>query len=146
MAAIKYRRKKHKSYDRMVFSVVSHLALFVLAAICLLPFWLVISGSLSEQQSIRLNGYQLIPEQVSLEAYRMLFRIPEELINAYGVTILVTAVGTGLGLLVTSMASYVLANKNFRYRYQSRFILYDCIHISFRFIKRCNRCDTVFVH
>ena len=124
MAAIKYRRKKHKSYDRMVFSVVSHLALFVLAAICLLPFWLVISGSLSEQQSIRLNGYQLIPEQVSLEAYRMLFRIPEELINAYGVTILVTAVGTGLGLLVTSMASYVLANKNFRYRYQVSFFFY----------------------
>ena len=83
MAAIKYRRKKHKSYDRMVFSVVSHLALFVLAAICLLPFWLVISGSLSEQQSIRLNGYQLIPEQVSLEAYRMLFRIPEELIRVW---------------------------------------------------------------
>lgn len=124
MAAIKYRRKKHKSYDRMVFSVVSHLALFVLAAICLLPFGLVISGSLSEQQSIRLNGYQLIPEQVSLEAYRMLFRIPEELINAYGVTILVTAVGTGLGLLVTSMASYVLANKNFRYRYQVSFFFY----------------------
>ncbi|MDE7022291.1 MAG: carbohydrate ABC transporter permease [Lachnospiraceae bacterium] len=124
MAAIKYRRKKHKGYDRMVFSVVSHLALFVLAAICLLPFWLVISGSLSEQQSIRLNGYQLIPEQVSLEAYRMLFRIPEELINAYGVTILVTAVGTGLGLLVTSMASYVLANKNFRYRYQVSFFFY----------------------
>ena len=108
----------------MVFSVVSHLALFVLAAICLLPFWLVISGSLSEQQSIRLNGYQLIPEQVSLEAYRMLFRIPEELINAYGVTILVTAVGTGLGLLVTSMASYVLKNKNFRYRYQVSFFFY----------------------
>lgn len=124
MAAIKYRRKKHKGYDRMVFSVVSHLALFVLAAICLLPFWLVISGSLSEQQAIRLNGYQLIPEQVSLEAYRMLFRIPEELINAYGVTILVTAVGTGLGLLVTSMASYVLANKNFRYRYQVSFFFY----------------------
>lgn len=124
MAAIKYGRKKHKGYDRLVFSVVSHLALIVLSAACLLPFWLVISGSVSEQQSIRLNGYRLIPEQVSLEAYRMLFRIPEELINAYGVTILVTAVGTGLGLLVTSMASYVLANKNFRYRYQVSFFFY----------------------
>ncbi len=124
MAAINYRRKKHKDYDRLIFSLVSHLALIVLSAACLLPFWLVISGSFSDQQSILLNGYQLIPKQFSLDAYQMLFRIPEELISAYGVTILVTVVGTGLGLLVTSMASYVLANKNFRYRYQVSFFFY----------------------
>lgn len=124
MAVTGYKKKRKKGYDRLVFSIVSHVALFALAAACLLPFWLVISGSLSDQQSIRLNGYQLIPKQFSLEAYRMLFRIPEELISAYGVTILVTTVGTGLGLLVTSMASYVLANKNFRYRYQVSFFFY----------------------
>ncbi len=124
MAVTGYKKKRKKGYDRLVFSIVSHVALFALAAACLLPFWLVISGSVSDQQSIRLNGYQLIPKQFSLEAYRMLFRIPEELISAYGVTILVTVVGTGLGLLVTSMASYVLANKNFRYRYQVSFFFY----------------------
>lgn len=124
MAVTGYKKKRKKGYDRLVFSIVSHVALFALAAACLLPFWLVISGSLSDQQSIRLNGYQLIPKQFSLEAYRMLFRIPEELISAYGVTILVTTVGTGLGLLVTSMASYILANKNFRYRYQVSFFFY----------------------
>ena len=37
---------------------------------------------------------------------------------------MVTVSGTGLGLLVTSMASYVLANKNFRYRYQVSFFFY----------------------
>ena len=113
MAVTGYKKKRKKGYDRLVFSIVSHVALFALAAACLLPFWLVISGSVSDQQSIRLNGYQLIPKQFSLEAYRMLFRIPEELISAYGVTILVTVV-----------ASYVLANKNFRYRYQVSFFFY----------------------
>ena len=29
MAAINYRRKKHKDYDRLIFSLVSHLARFV---------------------------------------------------------------------------------------------------------------------
>lgn len=116
--------KRHKSYDKVVFSFVSHLVLGVLSAACLLPFWLVVSGSLSNQQSIMLNGYQLIPGEFSLDAYKMLFRIPQELLRAYGVTILVTVVGTGLGLLVTSMASYVLANKDFRYRYQVSFFFY----------------------
>lgn len=124
MAAANYKKKKYKGYDKLIFSIVSHLTLFVLSAICLLPFWLVISGSVSDQQSIRLNGYQLIPKNFSLDAYKMLFRIPQELICAYGVTILVTVTGTGLGLLVTSMASYVLANKNFRYRYQVSFFFY----------------------
>ena len=117
-------KKKPKSYDKVIFSVISHLILGVLSAACLLPFWLVVSGSVSNQQSIMLNGYQLIPKEFSLDAYKMLFKIPEELLRAYGVTILVTAVGTGLGLLVTSMASYVLANKDFRYRYQVSFFFY----------------------
>ena len=109
MLKMKYRKKR--GYDRILFSFLSHLVLAVLSGICLIPFWLVISGSVSDQQSIQLNGYQLIPRQFSLDAYRMLFKIPEELIRAYGVTILVTAAGTGLGLLVTSMASYVLADR-----------------------------------
>ena len=118
------KKKQNKSYDRIVFNLISYLVLAMLSIACLIPFWLVISGSLSDQQSIQLNGYRLIPQQFSLDAYRMLFKIPEELIRAYGVTILVTVAGTGLGLLVTSMAAYVLANKNFRYRYQVSFFFY----------------------
>ena len=51
----------------------------------------------------------------------MLFRIPQELLRAYGVTIFVTAVGTVLGLWLTSMAAYVLSSRDFRYRYQVSF-------------------------
>lgn len=120
----KRKKKRPEGRDKVIFSMISHLALGILSAACLLPFWLVVSGSVSDQQSIRLNGYQLIPKEISMDAYKMLFRIPQELLSAYGVTILVTAVGTGLGLFVTSMASYVLANKDFRYRYQVSFFFY----------------------
>lgn len=118
------KKKQNRSYDRVLFNLISCLVLGILSVACVIPFWLVISGSLSKQQSIQLNGYRLIPKELSLDAYRMLFKIPEELIRAYGVTILVTVVGTGLGLLVTSMAAYVLANRKFRYRYQVSFFFY----------------------
>ena len=107
-----------------MFNLISCLVLGILSVACVIPFWLVISGSLSKQQSIQLYGYRLIPREFSLDAYRMLFKIPEELLRAYGVTILVRVVGTGLGLLITSMAAYVLANRNFRYRYQVSFFFY----------------------
>ena len=110
--------------DRIAFNAISYVLLALLSLICLLPFLLVISGSFSDQQSIQLYGYQLIPKNFSLDAYKMLFRIPGDLLRADGVTIFVTAAGTLSGLLFTSMAAFVLANKDFRYRYQVSFFFY----------------------
>lgn len=110
--------------DRIVFNVIAYVVLALLSLICLLPFWLVVSGSFSDQRSIQLGGYQLLPQNFSLDAYKMLFRIPGELLRAYGVTIFVTGAGTLLGLLFTSMAAYVLACRDFRYRYQVSFFFY----------------------
>ena len=124
MTGIKWRGGKPIGRDRILFNIISHVILTVLSAACLLPFLLVLSGSVSEQYAIQLHGYKLIPETVSFEAYRMLFRIPEELLRAYGVTIFVTVTGTFLGLWLTSMAAYVLANRDFRYRYQMSFFFY----------------------
>ena len=95
-----------------------------LSICCLLPFLLVLSGSFSDQTSILTHGYQLIPETFSLEAYKTLFKIPGDLLRAYGVTIFVTVTGTFLGLFLTSMAAYVLASSTFRYRYQMSFFFY----------------------
>lgn len=84
----------------------------------------MISGSFSQQTDILMHGYRLFPEKVSLDAYKMLFKIPEELLRAYGVTIFVTVTGTFFGLWFTSMAAYVIASKDFRYRYQVSFFFY----------------------
>ncbi len=124
MQRLKPHTKKPVGRDRIIFNILSYIILAVLSIICLLPFLLVLSGSFSSQQSIQLHGYRLIPETFSLDAYKMLFKIPEELFRAYGVTITVTVVGTVLGLLLTSMAAYVLASKDFRYRYQVSFFFY----------------------
>lgn len=115
---------KPVSRDRVIFDILSRVILVVLSACCLLPFLLVLSGSFSDQTSILTHGYQLIPEHFSLDAYKTLFKIPEELLRAYGVTIFVTVTGTFLGLFFTSMAAYVLASSTFRYRYQMSFFFY----------------------
>lgn len=110
--------------DRIIFNIISYIVLTVFSIACLLPFLLILSGSFSDQTSILVNGYRLIPPEFSLEAYKMLFRIPQDLLQAYGVTILVTVVGTILALLFTSMAAYVLSNRDFQYRYQMSFFFY----------------------
>lgn len=124
MAKYTNQSKMPLGKDRIIFNVISYVFLAVLAAVCLLPFLLVISGSFTEQYAIQLHGYQLIPETFSLDAYKMLFRIPEEIVRAYGVTIFVTFTGTTVGFFFTSMAAYVLASPDFRYRYQVSFFFY----------------------
>ena len=124
MAKRKSRGGKPVGRDRILFNILSYIILTILSAACLLPFLLVLSGSVSEQYAIQLHGYRLIPETFSFDAYKMLFRIPEELLQAYGVTIFVTLAGTLLGLWLTSMAAYVLASRDFRYRYQVSFFFY----------------------
>ena len=116
--------KKPQGRDRLIFNILAVIVLGLLSLCCLLPFLLVLSGSFSDQMSILTQGYRLIPGKFSLDAYKMLFKIPENLIRAYGVTIFVTATGTLLGLFLTSMAAYVLSSKSFRYRYQVSFFFY----------------------
>lgn len=122
--SLKKQGKRPMGRDRIVFNIIACTVLTVFSVLCLLPFLLVLSGSFSDQNSILVDGYRLIPTRFSLEAYKLLFKIPEELLRSYGVTIFITVVGTVLALFFTSMAAYVLSNREFRYRYQVSFFFY----------------------
>ncbi|HZG56382.1 carbohydrate ABC transporter permease [Paenibacillus sp.] len=86
--------------------------------VCLLiacPFVLVISISLTSEDSLRQLGYQFIPSEWSFEAYRIVFEKPEQMLRSYGVTILVTVVGTAVSLFLTALMAYPISRTDFRY-------------------------------
>ena len=112
------------SRDRRVFNIISVVLLSLLTLFCTLPFWLILSGSFTSQDSILTDGYRLLPKIFSLEAYQFLFKAPEDMLHAYGVTIFVTAVGTFSSMIVTSMAAYVLSSRDFTYRNTVSFFFY----------------------
>ena len=112
------------SSDRRVFNIISVVLLSLLTLFCTLPFWLILSGSFTSQDSILTDGYRLLPKIFSLEAYQFLFKAPEDMLHAYGVTIFVTAVGTFSSMIVTSMAAYVLSSRDFTYRNTVSFFFY----------------------
>lgn len=95
--------------------LVIHLIFVAVALLMVLPFLLVIAISLTEEQAILRNGYRLIPESLSLDAYAYIFQSPMLLIRAYGVTILTTVLGTICSLMLTSMTAYVVSRRDYRY-------------------------------
>lgn len=94
--------------------IVAMISLFSLA--CLFPFIMVISGSLSTENDIVTHGYSLIPRHVTFDSYRILILGSNRIVDAYVISAIVTAVGTVLSLIVTSMGAYAMARRSFRYR------------------------------
>ncbi|GMK46545.1 carbohydrate ABC transporter permease [Paenibacillus glycanilyticus] len=110
--------------DIMLLRFIGYIFISLLAVICFIPFLLVVSSSLSQESSIVEKGYQLIPAVWSTDAYSILFKYPEQMLRAYGVTIAVTAAGTLVGLFITAMTAYVLQRKDFRWRNQFAFFFF----------------------
>jgi putative aldouronate transport system permease protein len=108
----------------IAFNAIGYVFLTLLSILCLVPFLVIITGSLSSETDIIAEGFQLIPRHVSLDAYRAMFTNPSQIYQAYKVSILVTLIGTAVGLFLTSMAGYVLSRKEFKYRNGLAFYIY----------------------
>ncbi len=123
-AKVKHSNKIKLTTSRIVFNIISYVFIGLLALICLLPFIMLVSGSFSSEHAIRFYGYSVLPQEFSTEAYAFLFRNPEKIVRAYGVTIFITAVGTAVGLFITTMTAYVIGRKDFKYRNKISFFFY----------------------
>ena len=96
----------------------------IFALLCLFPFVLMITSSFMEEQEILTEGFKLIPSQFTVSAYEFLFRHPDSILDAYGITILITIIGTAVGLFIMSMTGYVLNRKDCKYRNGISFFIY----------------------
>ena len=82
----------------------------------ILPFVLIIAASFTKESSLVSEGYKLIPSEISLEAYRYVFRSPQHLLDSYKITIIYSVVATFLGVIVMSMLAYPLSRPNYKYK------------------------------
>ncbi|MDR0405184.1 MAG: carbohydrate ABC transporter permease [Clostridiales bacterium] len=103
---------------------VINLLLILTALACLIPFVIVISISLSSEAEIAARGYGLLPRGWNLTAYRYVFKKPEQILQAYKISAIVTVAGTALSVFAMSMAAYCLARKNFRFRKAFMFYIF----------------------
>ena len=103
------RKKISLSYLIIVIILISF------AIICILPFWYVLICSLSNPQLIQVGEVRLFPKGFSLQSYKIVLS-QSKFYQGFLITITRTVLGTVLGLLVQSMAAYVLAYKNFQGR------------------------------
>lgn len=96
-------------------SVIHAMFLFYAIA-CIVPILLVFAISFSDETTVIANGYKLIPEKFSLTAYEFLFRDMDQIIHSYGISFIVTVVGTITSVALTALYAYPLSRRDLPYR------------------------------
>lgn len=104
-----------RTRENILFNIFAIIITSAFALMCVLPMLYTLAGSFTKEQALY-RGLKLIPAEFSLDAYKMVLKEPGEMLNAYGITILVVCIGTAASLIITTMTAYVLYRKDFKYR------------------------------
>lgn len=91
-----------------------HIIFILLSICCVVPIFYIVAASFSDEILLKQLGYGLIPRGLSMAAYEHVFESPKAILNAYGVSISVTVIGTVVSLLFTTMLGYVMTRRDFK--------------------------------
>ncbi len=100
-----------KSFNR-----VATIILTFLVIVTLLPIVLLVIASFTKEQVLVQNGYTFFPKALSLDAYYYMVKQGAVIVRSYGVSFLVTILGTVMSVAVTTTLAYPMARKSFRYK------------------------------
>jgi putative aldouronate transport system permease protein len=95
---------------------IINIVMIILCLTCLYPILTVFSVSITDEKTINLFGYHLIPRKISFSSYEFIFREAGNILRAYGVTIFVTVTGSLISLIIISLYAYPLSREDFKYR------------------------------
>ena len=98
--------KSFRRYQLFINSI-----LIIVTLIMVLPLVLLFMSSLTSERALLSSGYSFLPKEFSLEAYQYIWINRETIFRAYGITIIVTLVGTTANILMSTMLAFPLSIK-----------------------------------
>lgn len=99
--------KRNRGYQILINAVM----LLVVVTV-VVPFLLLFMSSITDENTLLVNGYSFFPEKFSLGAYAYIFRSGDKIFRAYGMTVLVTLLGTLVNVTLSALFAYPLSLKN----------------------------------
>lgn len=111
-------RKKTRDINAIspLWNFIFNVGVCLFALSCIFPFIFIIIISFTDEKTLAINGFSILPEVLSLDAYRFLMRSGEQMVQSLGVTLAVTVIGTVLTLYLVSTYAYAISRKNFDQR------------------------------
>lgn len=105
-----------KSTNTKIFQAVVSIFLVILMLLALMPFIMLVMSSFSTESLLYLEGYGFWPKGFTTAAYDFLFKSNlANLLKAFGMSIAVTGIGTGLHILIAPMFAYPLSRQDYKH-------------------------------
>ena len=94
--------------------IILALILILLTVFFAAPVLLVFVAAFTDEVYINQHGFSFLPQVWSMNGINSVLRYGQQLLQSYGITILVTVAGTFFGLLIMSMYAYSMSRRDFR--------------------------------
>ncbi|MBD3917199.1 carbohydrate ABC transporter permease [Paenibacillus sp. PR3] len=107
-------RRRKSMEDRVLDTVITSI-LVVVILVTLYPFYYILLITFNEGKDTAVGGMYLWPRHFTLSNYSYFLQDPKW-IQAFGISVLRTVIGTLLGILFTSLVAYGLAKRDLIFR------------------------------
>ena len=108
--------------------IIGSLILIIVTVLCVVPFVIVISSSLTSERELVQNGYSLLIKDFSLSAYTYILEDSARFLRAYGLTIVTTVLGTAGAMILSTLLAYGMSIKGLPFaRGISFFVLFTLL-------------------
>lgn len=94
------------SLGEKIFKVINVILLIIISAAFVVPYLIVLASSLSSEMDLLKNGYSVLPQGFTFDAFIFIFKSCPILLRSIFNSIGVTVIGTILGLTVQLMLGY----------------------------------------
>ena len=95
--------------EEKIFQRIGHCVMIVLSACAIIPMILLVMSSVTDNNTLISNGYSFFPEKFSLYAYQYIFKTGNAVLQAYGISVILTVIGTVLSLTITTLLAYAMS-------------------------------------
>lgn len=94
------------------FQIFANIVLIFLSFMAVMPLVLMLVSSLTDNDVLIAEGYKFWPSKWSMYAYTYIFSTGNSVLHAYWISIILTAVGTALSLVITTLLAYAISKKD----------------------------------
>ena len=94
-----------------VFNIVNALIMILLTVLFVLPFWLIVTASLSSNSILMREGFSIFFRGFTFAGYKFLFSIGDAFLRALFVTVVVAVAATAISVFGCTWAAFALSNK-----------------------------------
>ena len=119
-----FKGGKNVINNSKVAKVITYAIMIFLVLACIIPFWLLIASSITDENYIVQHGYSLIPKAFSLDAYRYLRTASSSIGQAYLMSLVYAGIGVTANLVLTILFAYPLSRKDLPGRGAIAFFLF----------------------